>query len=220
MVMANEGCQANFFSRQVRGIKVLELNEKFSDTANLMMSEQQTTAATPENKQRLLQLFERLLPLVDGLADKLRLVLIIGILLLIWVGVWLGVIKHFSLLITLTVVGLATVPLLILLRFWWSLEELKDLPNIAGQMMGDAKNEIKASVQGIRAGKVTKLSFLGATKGLWSVGSMLRETKELVGSYLGIATLINPVMLVLGVFSLGFVFILGLFSVILVLLAL
>ncbi len=184
------------------------------------MSEQQTTAATPEKKQRLLQLFERLSPLVDSLADKLRLVLIVGLVLLIWVGVWLGLIKHFSSLITLTVVGLATVPLLILLRFWWSLEELKGLPNIAGQMMGDAKNEIKASVQGIHAGKVSKLSFLGATKGLWSVGSMLRETKELVGSYLSITTLINPVMLVLGVFSLGFVFILGLLSVILVLLAL
>jgi hypothetical protein len=28
-------------------------------------------------------------------------------------------------------------PTLILERFWWALEELKNLPDIAGQMMGD-----------------------------------------------------------------------------------
>jgi hypothetical protein len=107
-----------------------------------------------------------------------------------------------------------------LLRFWWSLEELKDLPNIAGQMLGDAKDEIRDNVQNIRAGKVAKLNFLSATKGLWSVGAMLRETKGMLGSYISITTLVNPFMLVLGVMSLGFVFILGLMSVVLVFLAL
>jgi hypothetical protein len=184
------------------------------------MSEQQPIEAISEKKQHLLTLFTRLLPLVDSVADKLRFVLIVGVLSLVWVGIWLGVIKHFSLLVSLSVVGLASMPVLILLRFWWSLEELKDLPTIAGQMMGDAKDEIRESVQGIRAGKVTKLSFLSATKGLWSVGSMLRETRELVGSYISISTLINPFMLVLGVISLGFVFVLGLVSIVLVFLAL
>jgi hypothetical protein len=183
------------------------------------MSEQQSSTETPEQKQRLLALFERLVPLVDGLADKLRFVLIIGVLLLLWVGVWMGMIKHFALPFTLTVVALISLPLLILLRFWWSLEELKDLPNIAGQMMGDAKDEIKESVQGIRAGNVAKLSFLSATKGLWCVGSMLREAKGMLGSYISITTLVNPFMLILGVVSLIFVFVLGLVSVILAFLA-
>nr|WP_087146996.1 ABC transporter ATP-binding protein [Crenothrix polyspora] len=184
------------------------------------MSEQHPFETTSEKKQHLLALFTRLLPLVDSVADKLRFVLIVGVLTLIWIGIWLGVIKHFSLLVSLSIVGLAAVPVLILLRFWWSLEELKDLPTIAGQMMGDAKDEIRESVQGIRADKVSKLSFLSATKGLWSVGFMLRETRELVGSYISISTLINPFMLVLGVISLGFVFVLGLVSIVLVFLAL
>lgn len=179
------------------------------------MSEQQTDTQAADKKQRLLALFGRLLPLVDSVADKLRFVLIVGLLLLVWVGVWLFVIKQFSLTVTLVVVGLVLLPLLILVRFWWALEELKNLPAIAGQMMGDAKNEIRESVQGIRAGNVPKLSFLSATKGLWSLGSVLREGQELIGSYISLSTLINPFMLVLGVASLCFVALLGFVSVIL-----
>lgn len=36
------------------------------------MSEQQTNASSAEKKQRLQVLFANLLPLVDGVADKLR----------------------------------------------------------------------------------------------------------------------------------------------------
>ena len=184
------------------------------------MSEQHIQKENPGQKQRLLALFERLLPLVDSLADKLRFMLVIGLLMLVWVAVWMLVIKHYALATTLLVVGLASLPLLILLRFWWSLEELKDLPTIAGQMMGDAKQEIKASVQGIREGKVGKLSFLNATKGLWSMGALMHEAKDMLGSYISITTLVNPFMLVLGVMSLVFVFVLGMVSVALAFLAL
>lgn len=170
------------------------------------MSTQVTETEPTDKKQRLLVIFERLLPLVDSVADKLRFVLIVGLLTLAWVGTWLMLIKHFSMTISLIVVGLCVLPLLILLRFWWALEELKDLPAIAGQMLGDAKDEIKASVQDIRAGNTQKLSFLSATKGLWSIGSMLRESKEFLGSYISISTLINPFMLILGVISLVFIF--------------
>lgn len=184
------------------------------------MAEPTPTTQTPENKKRLLALFERILPLIDGIADKLRFVLILGVLMMIWIGVWLLVIKHFSMGVSVAVLGLTLLPLVILFQFWWALEELKDLPNIAGQMLGDAKNEIKESVQGIRAGNIPKLGFLSASKGLWSLGSMLRESKELLGSYVSISTLVNPFMLILGVISLGSVFLLLLVSVILVFLAL
>ena len=44
------------------------------------MSEQQTNISSTENKQRLQELFGHLLPLVDGVTDKLRFVLIVGAL--------------------------------------------------------------------------------------------------------------------------------------------
>lgn len=183
------------------------------------MSAQQTSPISPEKKQRLLTLFEQLIPLVDGVSKKLRFVLILGTLMVIWIGIWLLVIKHYSLIITLLAIGISLLPLLILLRFWWAFEELKELPAIAGQMMGDAKDEIRESVQDIRAGNVSKLSFLNATKGLWSVGAMLREGKDLIGSYISMTTLVNPFMLVLGVVSLGFLVVLILVSIMLVFLA-
>lgn len=168
----------------------------------------------PEKKQRLLTLFERLLPLVDSLADKLRLLWLLGILVASWLVVWCFVLKHYSLGLTSAIGTAALLPTLILLRFWWALEELKNLPNIAGEIVGDAKSELKESVQNIRAGKI-KLSFLGAGKRLWSVGAMASEASELVGSYISVATLVNPFMLILGVLSLVGVFALFLLGVLL-----
>ena len=85
-------------------------------------------------------------------------------------------------------------------------------------MMGDAKDEFRQSIQGIRAGDVPKLSFLSATKGMWSIGSIIGEARDLLGSYISISTLINPFMLVLGVLSLGSFILLVLVSIVLAIL--
>lgn len=171
-----------------------------------------------DKKQRLLEIFQSLLPMVDSVADKLRFALVLGLLLDGWIFVWLYFLKQFSLTSSLIVAGVVLLPLLIILRFWWALEELKDLPNIAGRMMGDAKEEIKATAQGIRAGSVQKLSFLGSAKSLLSIGSMAGEARELMGSYISIGTLVNPLSLILGVLSLLFVLLLVLVGGVLVLL--
>lgn len=179
------------------------------------MSEKPITPLAPEQKQRLLVIFERLLPLVDSLADKLRLILILGVLGTVWLVVWFFFLKHFSFGITAITGIVVLLPTLILARFWWALEELKNLPDIAGQMMGDAKSELQESVQNIRASKALKLGFFSAGKGLWSVGSMVSEARDLLGSYLSITTLVNPLMLVLGVLSVLSVFLLLLLSIML-----
>lgn len=172
------------------------------------MAEKQMPPITPEKHEQLLSIFGRLLPLVDSLADKLRLLWILGLLAAIWLVVWCYVLKHYALGITATMGIVALLPSLILARFWWALEELKSLPDIAGEMVGDAKTELRESVQNIRAGKVPKLGFFSAGKSLWSIGAMAAEARELVGSYISVATLVNPFMLVLGVISLFSVFLL------------
>lgn len=179
------------------------------------MPEQPTTTLAPEKKQRLLSIFESLLPLVDTLADKLRLLWILGLLVTVWLVVWCYFLKHYSLGITVTAGAIALLPTLILVRFWWALEELKSLPDIAGDMVGDAKSELKESVQNIRAGKIPKLGFFSAGKSLWSVGAMATEARELVGSYISVATLANPLMLILGIISFVSVFLLFLVSIVL-----
>lgn len=181
----------------------------------MTVPEKPTTSLEPDKKQRLLSIFGRLLPLVDSLADKLRLMLVLGLLVTVWLVVWFFFLKHYSLAITAMAGIAALLPTLILARFWWALEELKNLPDIAGQMVGDAKNGLQESVQNIRAGKAPKLGFFSAGKSLWSVAAMATEARELVGSYISVATLVNPFMLVLGVLSLVSVFLLFLVGIVL-----
>lgn len=171
-----------------------------------------------ELKQRALDIFTRLLPMVDSVADKLRFVLFLGALLVGWIFVWLFVLKGISLSNALIISGVAALPLLVILRFWRALEELKDLPEIVEDMVDDAKGEFHATVQGIRAGDKQKIGLLGSVKKLWSVGSLAGEARELLGAYLSIGTLANPFSLILGVLSLLFVLFLILVGVILLVL--
>lgn len=179
------------------------------------MPENPTITLEPDKKQRLLAIFAKLLPLVDSIAEKLLLMMILGLLVTTWLVVWLFFLKHYSLAVT-SIAGItAFLPTLILAQFWWALEELKSLPDIAGQMLGDAKTELQVSVQNIRVGKTPKLGLLSAGKNLWSIGAMATEAREIVGSYISVATLVNPFMLVLGVLSYISVFLLFMVGIIL-----
>jgi len=180
------------------------------------VSDNTKTPLDSEKKNRLLAMFENLLPLIDGVADKLRLMWILGLLIAVWLAVWCFYLKHFSIGVTAFASLAALLPAFILLRFWWAVEELKNLPDIAGDMAGDAKSELQASVQNIRAGKIPKISFLTAGKSLWSIGAMASEARELLGSYISVATLVNPFMLILGVLSFIGVFALFLIGIVLV----
>ena len=165
------------------------------------MTENTVSTLEPNQKQRLLRLFERLLPLVDSLADKLRLMVALGLLVTIWLVAWFWVLKHYSVTVSASVGFAALLPTLVLARFWWAVAELKNLPDIAQDAMGDAKAELQASVQNIRAGKAPKLGLFSISKSVWSLGSMAADMRELLGSYLSIATLFNPFMLILGFIS-------------------
>lgn len=171
----------------------------------------QQNPSVENQAQKISSITSRLLPIVDGLTAKIRLICILGLLVTLWLVVWVFWLKHYAWWLAAAAGTIALIPTLILARFWWALAELKNLPDIAGQMVGDAKSELQESVQNLRAGKVPKLGLLSAGKGLWSVGSMVGELRELAGSYLSIATLANPFMLVLGVISVFSV--LGLFIV-------
>ncbi|MBK8816954.1 MAG: hypothetical protein IPN42_16230 [Methylococcaceae bacterium] len=160
------------------------------------MSESTQTNVGPERKQRLQEIFQQLLPLLDSLVRTIRLTVVLGLFVSIWLIVWCVFLKHFSVTVCLIVGFTALLPTAILSRFWWAVEELKNLPQIAGQMMGDAKDEIESSVQNLRDGKTPKLGILNMGKNLWSVGAMASEVRELVGSYISLTTLVNPVMLI------------------------
>lgn len=180
---------------------------------------QNTTQPKPEDKERLLEIFERLIPLIDGISDSIRFAVLLGAGLAIWIFLWIFLLNDYSLTTAGIITGLSAIPALILSRFWWALEELKELPDIVGDMMGDAKEEVKETIQKLHNGDIKKAGLIGSAKSLFSIRSVLSEADDLLGSYISMSALINPLWLILGVFSLISVILLIFISIVLVLFA-
>ncbi len=165
-----------------------------------------STKTTTLNK--LKQSFQRLLPLVDDLADGLGVLLFISIAIMIWIFVYLFYLQSFSIVMSLSVTGLALLPILILTRLWYALESLKDIPVIAEELIDDVNEDVAQGWRSAKSGKKGALNFLGQAKKLFEIRSILNSADDIIGQYFSIGPLINPFFLFLGVLSL-----LGLFFV-------
>ncbi len=170
--------------------------------------------------EKLQTVFQRLLPLVDDLADALGILLLMSLAMIVWVFVYFFHLHGFSLLMSLGVVGLAIIPVLILTRFWFALENLKDIPKIAEEMMDDVTEDVAQSWHAIKSGKKGALNFFGQAKKLFEIRSLLNSADNILEQYFSIGPLVNPFYLFFGVLSLFALFVvfftgivLGLFSV-------
>ncbi len=171
--------------------------------------------ATSLNK--LKQSFQRLLPLVDDLADGLGVLLLISIAVMIWIFVYLFL-HHFSLAISLGISGLALLPILILTRFWYALENLKDIPVIAEELIEDVTDDVAQGWHSAKSGKKGALNIFGQAKKLFEIRSILNSADDIIKQYFSIGPLVNPFYLFLGVLSfigLFFVFVAGIILAIL-----
>ena len=161
---------------------------------------------------KLKHTFQRLLPLVDDLADGLGVLLVTSIAMMIWIFVYLFYLQHFSLAISLGASGLALLPILILSRFWYALENLKDIPVIAEELIEDVTEDVAQGWRSAKSGKKSALNFFGQAKKLFEIRSILNSADDIIGQYFSIGPLINPFFLFLGVLSLVglfFVFVTG-----------
>ncbi len=161
---------------------------------------------------KLQQSFQRLLPLVDDLADALGVLLLISLLVAVWVFYYLFQLHHFSLLVSLSISALSILPILILLRFWFALESLKDIPKIAEEIIDDVTDDVAQSWHAVKSGKKGALNFFGQAKKLFEIRSILNSADDIIGQYFSIAPLVNPFYLFLGVLSfigLFFLFVAG-----------
>ena len=157
---------------------------------------------------KLKESFQRLLPLVDDLADGLGILLLISLTITIWIFVYLFKLQHFSLTMSLGSAGLALMPILILSRFWFALEGLKDIPKIAEEMIDDVTEDAAQSWHAIKSGKKGALNFFGQAKKLFEIRSILNSADDIIGQYFSIGPLVNPFYLFFGVLSLLGLFIL------------
>ena len=148
-------------------------------------------------KGALLRLFDRLLPIVDAIADSVRLAAVVGLVMVAWIFFWMNRFGGFSGTTALLVCGAICLPVLVLLWYWWGLVGLKKLPEDVAEMAGNAGTELRSHIQGIRAGETRKLVSHVSLGKLWELRSLADEARELLGSYVRVGSLANPPMLVL-----------------------
>ena len=146
--------------------------------------------------------FQRLLPLVDDLADGLGVLLLISLAVTIWIFVYLFRLQHFSFPMSLGISGLALIPILILSRFWFALENLKDIPKIAEEMIDDVTEDAAQSWHAVKSGKKGALNFFGQAKKLFEIRAILNSADDIIGQYFSIGPLVNPFYLFFGILSL------------------
>jgi len=163
-------------------------------------------------KGALLRLFDRLLPIVDAIADSVRLAGVLGLLMVVWIFVWMTRVSDFSTQTSMLVSLAICLPVVVLLWYWWGLEGLKKLPETVAQIAGNASSEVRSHIQGIRAGETRKLVSHVSLGKLWELRSLADEARELLGSYARVGFLANPLLLVLLFLSLLSLVPLGLVS--------
>lgn len=161
---------------------------------------------------QLLAIFDKLLPLIDNVSNGVRISALLGVLVTIWLSIWMFFILHWPLTITLIITTLVFIPSLILLRFWWALDDVKELPNIAADIVEDVTTDVQSTWNEVRTDKKKALSFIGQAKNIWEMKSLLGQLDEVFSQYLNLAVLVNPFSLFLAILSLLGVFILLVFS--------
>lgn len=174
-------------------------------------SDKKVVQSLPLDDQ-LLGVFNKLLPLIDNVSDGLRFIALLGLAITMWLFIWMFFILDWSVIATAIITSLVFIPSFVLLRFWWVLVDLKDLPDIAEEILEDVNAEVKSTWQDIRSGKKQTLSFIGQAKNLWEMKSLLGQLDEVFSQYLNIGLLVNPFSLLVAILSVLAVFVLSVFS--------
>jgi len=162
--------------------------------------------------EKLKDAFQKILPLVDDLADGLGILLLISTAISIWVFVYCFQLHHFSLTLSLVLSGLTLLPILILSRIWVALESLKDIPAVANELIEDVSEDAAQSWHAVKSGKKGALNFFGQARKLFEIRTLLNSADDIVGQYFSIGPLVNPLYLFLSALSfvgLFFLFVLG-----------
>lgn len=178
------------------------------------MSDSNTRTSKPiPLNNKLFDLFDKLIPLVDNVSDGVRVIALLGVTITAWLFIWMFFVVNFSLTTALVISGIIFLPSLILLRYWWALETVKDLPDMAEEMVDDVTSEVKATWKEVRTDKKKALNFIGQAKNIWEMKSLLGQLDDVFSQYLNIGVLINPLSLMIAIFSILAVLVLLLITV-------
>jgi hypothetical protein len=166
---------------------------------------------------KLEKLLAKLMPLVGSATKKLRFLMLMGIAVILWLFVFMFVLQEMTLGWALGISAILALPVLLLSRFYFALQDLNDLP----EMIDEIKADLTSSLQALtRTKKATAVNAVSGAKDLWEIRSLLSNGREMLGDYVSIAVLANPLSLFLGVLSVISLFglvllgiVLGLFAI-------
>ncbi|MGV6858619.1 MAG: hypothetical protein ACWA5X_06545 [bacterium] len=160
--------------------------------------------------EQLLKLLDQLIPLVDGLADKLRVLLwaLLGILL--WFGFYLLHLKGWGWGTAAIVAIIVVIPLLILMRIYVALRGIQELPDTLDEVSDDMQLAWKQSTSGKRGA----MNVISQARNLYQVRGLLGGAGDMIGQYVNFGVLVNPLFLLLGVLALLATLILAVISIV------
>ena len=162
----------------------------------------QTQSANQGQQKNLSALFAKLVPLVDSMADKLGLLLLLSLLVVVWIFVYLVYFFEASLVWSVLISSLAALPVLIVFRFWMALNNLKELPNIAMEIVDDVSDDVVSTWKAVKSDKKGAFNLVGQIRSLFEIKSLLSSAGDIFEQYFNVTILLNPLSLILGVVSL------------------
>lgn len=165
--------------------------------------------------QRLFDQLNKLVPLIDNVADAIRSISLLGLAIIAWIFIWMFFLSSVPLIYSLFITAILAIPVLITLRFWLGLESLKNLPDIADNLMDDVTDEVKAQWKSLNGNEKKRMNIIGQAKNLFEIKSIIGELDDVFAQYINIGSLLNPLSLILGVISLLAIFALSLIAIIL-----
>ena len=162
--------------------------------------------------KKLEKLLAKLMPLVGSATKKLRFLILMGIAVILWLFIFMFVLQKMTLGWALGISVVLALPVLWLSRFYFALQDLNDLP----EMINEIKTDLTSSLQApTSTKKVTAVNAVSGAKDLWEIRSLLSNGREMLGDYVSIAVLANPLSLFLGVLSVISLFALVLLGIVL-----
>ncbi|HFD13131.1 MAG TPA: hypothetical protein ENJ32_11790 [Crenotrichaceae bacterium] len=163
---------------------------------------QSISQSDPSTLAKLKDIIHKILPLVDDVADALGVFLLVSLLMTGWIFTYLLYFQHISFAISLSIAGCALLPWLILLRIWFALENLKQVPENLSELVDDVSDSTSQSVRAIKSGKKGFINVVGQARKLFQIRSLLKSGREVIEQYFSIGPLINPFYLLFAVISL------------------
>jgi len=162
--------------------------------------------------KKLEELLEKLMPLVGSATRKLRLLMLIGIAVIVWLFVFMFVLQEMNFNWVLGISVILSLPIFWLSRFYFALQDLNDLPKRIDEIKADLTESL-LSLKNTK--KATAVNAVSGAKDLWEIRSLLSSGREMLGDYVSIAVLVNPFSLLLGVLSILALFALTLLAIVL-----